>query len=143
VRLTVPAVGIDAPLRAVGTDASGVLAAPADPAVAGWLATGPVPGGQGPAVLAGHVDDVARPAVFFRLSQLHPADFVGVTRSDGSTVRFVVDRVARYPKRAFPTDEVYRPTPDPQLRLVTCGGRFDAASGSYTDNVVVFAHLTG
>jgi hypothetical protein len=141
VRLTVPAVGIDAPLRAVGLDAAGRLTAPADPTVAGWLAAGPAPGAAGPAVLAGHVDDAAGPAVFFRLSLLRPGDTVGVARADGSTAGFVVDRVARYPKTSFPTAEVYGPAPDPQLRLVTCGGRFDATAGSYTDNVVVYAHL--
>jgi hypothetical protein len=30
-----------------------------------------------------------------------------------------------------------------ELRLVTCGGTFDRASGSYTANVVVSAYLTG
>jgi hypothetical protein len=34
---------------------------------------------------------------------------------------------------------VYGPTPDPELRLVTCGGTFDAASGHYADNVIVYA----
>jgi hypothetical protein len=51
--------------------------------------------------------------------------------------------VARYDKRRFPTDEVYYPTLEPMLRLVTCGGAFDPASGHYTDNVIVFATLGG
>jgi hypothetical protein len=34
---------------------------------------------------------------------------------------------------------VYLPTLQPTLRLVTCGGAFDAVSGHYVDNVVVFA----
>ena len=29
----------------------------------------------------------------------------------------------------------------PSLRLVTCGGPFDAAKGQDLDNVVVYAHL--
>jgi hypothetical protein len=31
------------------------------------------------------------------------------------------------------------PTPDPELRLITCGGTFDAATGWHLSNVVVYA----
>ena len=43
-------------------------------------------------------------------------------------MRFTVTRVARYPKDAFPTAEVYGPTADAELRLITCGGAFDRAA---------------
>lgn len=142
-RLVVPAAGIDAPLAAIAPDASGALAAPADPGTAGWLQSGPAPGAVGPAVVAGHVDTVHAPAVFFSLRRLAPGDPVDVVRGDGSTVRFIVDRVERIPKAAFPTAEVYGPTPDPELRLITCGGAFDRAARSYVDNVVVYARLAG
>jgi hypothetical protein len=64
-----------------------------------------------------------------------------VTRADGTTLRFRVTRVARYAKSAFPTAEVYGPVPDAELRLITCGGRFDRARRSYVDDVVVYAAL--
>lgn len=54
---------------------------------------------------------------------------------------FTVDRVEQHRKTRFPTDDVYFPTPEPTLRLVTCGGDFDTDARSYTDNVVVFASL--
>jgi hypothetical protein len=50
-----------------------------------------------------------------------------------------VTEVSRYPKKAFPTTRVYGPTPDPQLRLITCGGVFNSAERSYLDNTVVYA----
>jgi hypothetical protein len=28
-----------------------------------------------------------------------------------------------------------------EFRLITCGGPFDAASGHYLDNIIVYAHL--
>lgn len=142
-QLVVPAANIDAPLAGIAPDSSGALAAPDDAGTAGWLQSGPAPGAVGPAVVAGHVDTVHGPAVFFSLRKLAPGDPVDVVHADGSTVRFVVDRVASYPKAAFPTAEVYGPTPDPELRLITCGGTFDRAARSYLDNVVVFAHLAG
>lgn len=69
---------------------------------------------------------------------------VSVVRKDGSTARFVVDRVARYSKADFPTATVYGDTKGrAELRLITCGGAFDQSTGHYVDNIVAFAHLTG
>jgi sortase (surface protein transpeptidase) len=141
VRVAIPAVGIDSTLARLGTDAAGALVPPADFAQAGWFTGSPAPGAVGPAVLAGHVDSWRGPAVFFRLGQLQDGDAVVVTRADGTTLEFTVTRVARYPKSAFPTAAVYGPTADPQLRLITCGGRFDRTRRSYVDDVVVFARL--
>jgi hypothetical protein len=138
VRLQIPAIGVDAPLSAILPELGGALAAPADPAAAGWLATGPAPGDVGPAVVTGHVT-YRGPAVFARLAELAPGDRVQVVRADGTTETFVVTAVGSYPKTAFPTAAVYGPTPDPQLRLVTCGGDLDATAHSYADNVVVWA----
>ena len=139
VRVRVPAIGVDSELLRLGTDASGVLVPPADFARAGWFAGGAVPGDVGPAVVAGHVDSVDGPAVFARLRDLVPGDEVLVDRADGTTVRFAVTGVGRYPKDDFPTEAVYGPTPRAELRLVTCGGDFDRSRRSYEDNVVVFA----
>jgi hypothetical protein len=139
--VSIPAIGVDSPLTAIGVDGSGALVPPADFSEAGWFAAGPAPGETGPAVLAGHVDDHTGPAVFFRLEELVPGDEVLVTREDGTTVTFTVTRVAEYPKTAFATDEVYGPTAGPELRLITCGGTFDRSRRSYEDNVVVYASL--
>ncbi|MGY1687495.1 class F sortase [Geodermatophilus sp. SYSU D00867] len=139
VRVRAPAIGLDSGLVNLGLDATGALAAPADPAAAGWYTGGPAPGDVGPAVLAGHVDSRSGPAVFWRLRELAAGDEVLVDRADGSTVAFTVSRVERHPKDAFPTAAVYGPTADAQLRLVTCGGDFDRSARSYEDNVVVFA----
>jgi sortase (surface protein transpeptidase) len=137
-RVRIPAIRVDTPLETLGLDNGGALQAPTDFSVAGWYAEGTVPGDVGPAVIAGHVDSRAGPAVFFRLYQLRPGNLVQVARAD-RWVTFRVVRTVRYAKNRFPTAEVYGPTPDPQLRLITCGGSFDAARRSYVDNVVVYA----
>ncbi|WP_345771029.1 class F sortase [Geodermatophilus normandii] len=142
-RVRVPAIGLDSGLVDLGLDDTGALEAPADFATAGWYAGGPAPGDVGPAVLAGHVDSHRGPAVFARLRELTAGDRVLVDRADGSTATFAVTRVERHPKDAFPTDAVYGPTADAQLRLVTCGGDFDRSVRSYEDNVVVFARPAG
>ncbi|MEC3980902.1 class F sortase [Amycolatopsis sp. H20-H5] len=140
VSLTIPALGIDQPALVpltLGPDRQ--LLAPDRFEDIGWYSGGPVPGDPGPAVIAAHVDSRAGPAPFFRLKELRSGDEVRVRRSDGREVTFAVDSVQRYPKDAFPTAQVYGAAPGSALRLITCGGSFDAAKRSYRDNIVVFA----
>lgn len=139
VRVRIPSIGVDSGLENLDRDATGWIQPPVDFASAGWYQSGVVPGSLGPAVIAGHIDSSIGPAVFYQLSSLKAGDTVEVDLSDGSTARFSVDSQLQVPKNAFPTTEVYGPTPDAQLRLVTCGGVFDDSTGHYVDNVVVFA----
>jgi hypothetical protein len=48
----------------------------------------------------------------------------------------------RVAKTAFPVIAVYGNVNYPALRLVTCGGPFDSATGQYLDNIVVYAQLS-
>ncbi|MFD8497831.1 class F sortase [Amycolatopsis sp. NPDC059657] len=140
VGLSIPAIGLEeSEIVPLGLDQAGQLTPPSDFKRVGWYTGAPVPGDAGPAVLAGHVDSHSGPAVFFRLRDLKPGDQVTVRRSDGQAATFSVDTVQRYPKDAFPTAAVYGPAPGSALRLITCGGSFDAAKRSYRDNIVVYA----
>ena len=47
-----------------------------------------------------------------------------------------------YAKDHFPTAAVFGATPDAEVRLITCPGPFDSATGHYVDNLVVFAVRT-
>jgi sortase (surface protein transpeptidase) len=157
--ITIPAIDARSTLVPLGLDpATGELVpTPTDqPMQAGYYA-GPdpafegdevLPGEVGPAVIAGHVDGEiggrkGQPGIFYRLHELRPGDEVFVTRDGASTLRFLVDRLERYPKDAFPTSRVYGNTTGPELRLITCGGEFDHGEGHYRDNWVVYARLAG
>jgi len=137
-RLKVKAIGVDTALETLKLGPGGELDPPKDFAKAGWYADGTAPGDLGPAVIAGHVDNKQGPAVFFKLRELVAGDRIQVTRG-GQTVTFTVTSTAWYPKKAFPSAKVYGPTPDRQLRLITCGGVFDHSLRSYKDNLVVYA----
>jgi LPXTG-site transpeptidase (sortase) family protein len=137
-RVRVPRIGVDSSLVSLALDKAGKLEAPKVYDKAGWYSGGPAPGDVGPAVLAGHVDSKAGPAVFYRLHELKVGDKIEVRRGR-DTVTFTVTGVTKHPKDRFPTAAVYGPTPGPELRLVTCGGVFDRLRNSYRDNVVVFA----
>ena len=123
----------------LGLEENGAMETP-DPADAGWYSRGPSPGALGPAVITGHVTWNG-PAVFYRLGTMRRGDQVSVTRKDGKTVVFTVTRVARFSKSRFPSQAVYGPIDHAGLRLITCGGTYDAARHKYRDNVVVFAKL--
>ena len=139
VALTIPAIGVQASLVHLGLTAAGALAVPPSTVVAGWYTGSPRPGAIGPAVIAGHIDSHTGPGVFFGLSRLRPGDHVYVRRADGTLAVFRVTAVRSYAKDRFPTLAVYGPTPDAELRLITCGGAFDPQRGSYLSNTVVYA----
>jgi len=143
VGLAIPSIGVASrSIVELATEADGSLEVPRDYGQPGWFTPGPAPGQLGPAVIAGHVDSEAGPGIFYRLGELRPGATVEVARDDGTTARFVVDKVERYPKNAFPTTAVYGDTTHrSELRLITCGGAFDRSTGHYVDNVVAYAHL--
>ena len=139
VRVEIPSIGVSSPLVRLGLKRDRSMEVPGDFQVAGWFTGGPQPGQLGPAVIAGHVDSRTGPAVFYRLRDLRPGDQIRVVRADHRVVRFEVDALASYPKKALPTEAVYGATTAPVLRLITCAGTFDRASRSYRDNLVVSA----
>jgi sortase (surface protein transpeptidase) len=139
VRLRIPSINVNTGLEELRRAADQTIQVPRDPDSAGWWADGPRPGQVGPAVILGHVDSKTGPAVFFRLVELAVGADILVDLADGTTVRFTVTVLDRYRKDEFPTDLVYYPTLDRELRLVTCGGPIDPTTGHYRDNLVVFA----
>jgi LPXTG-site transpeptidase (sortase) family protein len=142
VTLTIPSIGVQTSLIHLGLTADGTLQVPQSTAVAGWYTGSPRPGAVGSAVIAGHIDSRTGPGVFFRLSSLRAGDRVYVRRADGTLAVFRVTAVRQFPKDSFPTSAVYGPAPDPEVRLITCGGTFDPQTGSYLSNTIVYATET-
>ncbi|MCZ4125584.1 class F sortase [Streptomyces sp. H39-S7] len=141
-RITIPELNVDSALESLGLDAHRAMQTPRDPDKAGWFTPGPTPGELGPSVIAGHVTWNQAPGVFFKLGAMKKGQTINVTRQDGTTAVFTVERIARYPKDKFPTVEVYGNLDHAGLRLITCGGNYSTADHHYTDNVVVYASLT-
>lgn len=139
IAVSVPALGIRSSLIRLGLNIDGTLEVPNDPSVAGWYRLGAKPGEAGPAVIVGHVDSQSGPGVFYRLGEAVPGERILVRTAGRTTLAFRVYAVREYAKTRFPTRLVYGQTPRSELRLVTCGGRFDEATGHYEDNIVLFA----
>ena len=143
VQIRIPGIGVNAPVMKVGRDADGTVQVPPleEHNLTGWYEYGPAPGQRGPAVILGHVDSTTGISVFYYLKNMHVGDNVYVTLADGKVAAFAVDGLQRVAKDAFPTASVYGKSGYPSLRLITCGGPFDKATGHYVDNVIVYAHL--
>ena len=145
VSVNIPSIGVHSRLLHLGLNPDGTVQVPsiqASPGVAAWYKYSATPGQIGSSVIEGHVDSYQGPAVFFRLGALRPGDTVDVTLADGVTAIFRVTGVREYAKSGFPAKAIYGTTDFAALRLITCGGAFDYATGHYLSSTVVFASLT-
>ncbi|MFE4664095.1 class F sortase [Streptomyces sp. NPDC056716] len=145
-RLDIPGIGVQAPVVARGLDRAGAIDPPPydQAGTVGWYAAGAKPGAAGTALMVGHVDTEARPAVFYKVSTLQPGERIRVVRDDGKVAEFTVDDVQVLTRDDFDARRAYGPRESgrAELRLITCGGTFDPATRSYTANVIVSAYLT-
>lgn len=140
VRIRIPAIGVDAPVVAVGLEPDGSMEVPgADQA--GWYhPTAVRPGAPaGSAVVAAHVDFGGRRGVFFDLRHVPEGAEVVVIDTTGAERRFVVDTRFQVDKDDLPTEELFRTDGPPTLTLITCGGAFDRSVRHYRDNIVLRA----
>jgi Sortase domain len=143
VGITIPSLNVRAVVNNVGLAPDGTIDVPPLERAqeAGWYDQSRTPGEVGPSVIVGHVDTHAGPAVFHQLSRMKPGDTVEVARTDRTVAVFRVERLERFDKAHLPADQVYGDVSKPNLRLITCGGRWVGGQTGYADNVVVFAHL--
>ena len=144
-QIEIPAIGVRAPIMSVGRSSDGTVQVPPldNHNLAAWYDGSVLPGQDGSSVILGHVDTYQGPSVFYDIKNLRRGDTIDVVRADGGTAVFTVIGVEKAAKSNFPTDDVYDNVSYPALRLITCGGPFDQARGSYLDNIVVYAYLTG
>ena len=142
VTLRIPAIELDTQLTTIGLAPDGTIEVPPDYTRAGWYHSSPTPGEAGPAIIVGHLDNIKGQAVFWRLKELTPGQMIEVVREDGSTAKFIVEKLKQVPQDdSFPTEEVYGNTDKAALRLITCSGTFNHLTQRYSDNTVVFASL--
>ena len=139
--VSIKSIGASSEIVQLGLEPDGSLEVPVDFNVIGWFTGSVEPGEAGAAVFAGHAASHNGPGIFKNLEKLKPDDHIRVARNDGALLTFAVTRIDSFPKDYFPTEQVYGPTTARELRLITCGGKFDTELGSYTSNIVVYASL--
>jgi hypothetical protein len=153
--LEIPAIGVRAPLVPTGAKGAPGTASLTIPdnihTVSWWDGTvldgdrvvhenAPSPGQPGVAVIAGHIDSAQDGAgALYDLKDLDKGDTIKIVDSLG---RISTWTVSAAPETALKTNlppALWVSTGPPKLAIVTCGGPFDAATGHYLDNVIVWA----
>jgi hypothetical protein len=140
VRLRMPGLAVAAEVDAMGVRPDGQMALPDEVDRVGWYRFGPVPGAEGSAVIAGHVDD--RDQGLGAMAPLRDAavgEEVQVDDATGTTTRWRVVSRELIEKQVLPLDRLFARGGPPRLTLITCGGPFLPQFRSYRDNVVVVA----
>ncbi|MDB5239355.1 MAG: hypothetical protein JWO00_690 [Candidatus Parcubacteria bacterium] len=141
-RLSIPVIGIDAEVRAVGTTAAGTMATPGNFTDVAWYKFGTVPGMKGSAVIDGHEDNgLGLDGVFKHLSDVKIGDDLYVMTDSGTKLHFVVSDVTAYDYLSVPVDLIFNDDTGYRLRLITCSGRWVSGGDTYDKRLVVTAEL--
>lgn len=140
VRISIPALGINARVQQVGLTTSGRMANPNNFTDVGWYKHGTIPGSEGSAVIAGHVDNaLGLYGVFARLEDIVPGSDIEITTDRKETLRFRVYNVQKYPYDKVPTDLIFNKHDDAYLNLITCAGSWVKDKKTYDERIVVFS----
>lgn len=139
----IPALGVHAPVQPVGTY-NAELGVPTDPAQLGWwTGSARVGAANGTVVIDGHVDSAATgPGALFRLQDLHASDRIVIATTTGQRQTYSVTGRRVYIKASGLPPQLFTTNGPARLVLITCGGPFDPTTGSYLDNIVLFATPT-
>ena len=140
VRIVIPAIKLDTGVVGVGLQPDKSMEIP-KVGLVGWYNLGPAPGASGPAVVVSHVSWQGKKGSFYYLRQLKAGDKVFIYDASGDFATFQVDSRETVPKTELPKEKIWSNTKDPVIRLVTCGGEYDSATGHYLSNVIVYGHL--
>lgn len=141
-RLEIPSLGVDAPVVPVALEPDGAMEIPEDVNVVGWYEPGVRPGQEGTAVLSGHVDSREQGrGVLYDLRTSDVGDLIVTSGERGEPVEWRVVARTRYGKAELPIADIFVRDGPTRLVVITCGGEFDAATRSYSENIVVYAEL--
>ncbi len=136
----VPSVGLELGVVPVGVREDGEMDVPDLVREVGWYRFGAAPGAdEGSAVLAAHVDSDVGTAPMASVLRASEGDAVEITTAAGVELRYRITSIEQVSKDELRLDALFARDGDPVVRLVTCGGEWDAAAGAYEDNIVVTA----
>jgi LPXTG-site transpeptidase (sortase) family protein len=147
-RITIPAIGVDAAVLAMGRDPQNFPEVPDSGSDVAWYAFTAPPGLGSNAVFSGHVDwyywGEPGVGVFYHLRELLIGDEITVDLADGNQVRY---RVTGNVAVAYDDPDVARimdPTSKDVVTLITCGGTWlrdysNPNGGNYSHRVIVRA----
>ncbi|WP_135503599.1 class F sortase [Planococcus koreensis] len=140
--LKIPAIGVNTSVQHLGTTENGEMAVPDDIDEVSWFSPGYQPGQNGRAVIAGHVDGIDGPAVFWDLSELQPGDEITV-EGEGRQLIYKVHTMESVPLDEADVPNIFGYSSSPELVLITCSGTYDFSRGTREERLVVYASYVG
>lgn len=147
--ITIPAIGVDAPIQQLGLIAGDRMQAPTNFTDVGWYKYGAVPGTAGTAVLYGHLDNgLGLNGVLVDLDKLKKGDEIQITTKSGDVLTFVVSASTVYSYQSVPDAAlgVGPASGGSSITLITCAGKaiYDPLEGfTYDHRLVVTAVYKG
>lgn len=139
VRLTIPAIHVDAVVEYVGLTGDGAVEVPKDPLHVAWFNLSPRPGERGVSVIDGHFGWKNNlPAVFDDLHTLRKGDRLYVEDDKGVITTFVVQKTRNYNQSEDASGVFDSSDGKIHLNLITCEGVWNVVSKNYSERFVVF-----
>ncbi|MBU8853406.1 class F sortase [Bacillus sp. FJAT-26377] len=140
-RISIPSLGIRADVESVGLTSKGTMELPSDDKLTAWYKNGALPGEQGNAVIAGHVDNKTGPAVFFDLKNIKVGEEIIIAGKNGGRLTFIVQEKKSYPYDDAPIPAIFGFSQQKKLNLITCTGNFDRKKKTHLERLVVTGFL--
>ncbi len=140
--MSIPAIGIAASVQHLGTTETGEMAVPDNIEEVSWFSPGYKPGQNGRAVIAGHVDGIDGPAIFWDLSKLESGDEI-LVEGEGRILIYKVHTMESVPLDQADIPKIFGYSSSPELVLITCSGTYDYSRGTREERLVVYASYVG
>lgn len=142
--ISVPKLGIQAPVESVGLDSAGRMDVPKKWANVAWYNLGYKVGRSGGgAVMSGHLDTSSgAPAVFYNIEKLNPGDEIIVTDTMGAKYKYRVVEKQVYQWDTLPLQRIFGSAGVDGLNLITCDGAWDRNTRNYSQRMVIYSVLS-
>ena len=136
-KLIIPKIHLNDPIVQVGLTDGGLMAVPSgSTSNVGWYKYGTVPGESGNSVLDAHVF-----AAFSKLNKLAVGDNIFISTVSGKKLTFVVVATKTYALADVPEANLFGPTDETHLNLITCAGNLTADHSTYDHRIIIYTRL--
>jgi len=139
-KILIPAIGVEADALHLGTTENGEMDVPDTIEDVSWFSPGYKPGENGRAVIAGHVDGINGPAVFWDLGELKAGDEI-IVEKNGEQLVFSVYAMESVELELADVQSVFGYRSSPELVLITCSGDYDYDRGTREERLIVYTEL--
>ncbi|TAA69132.1 class F sortase [Planococcus salinarum] len=139
-KILIPAIGVEADALHLGTTENGEMDVPDTIEDVSWFEPGYKPGENGRAVIAGHVDGINGPAIFWDLTELEAGDEI-IVEGNGEKLVFRVYAMESVELELADVQSVFGYRSSPELVLITCSGDYDQERGTREERLIVYTEL--